>query len=147
MAKRFLPVFFLGSLPLLSAHGGAAWDGALSVTGHYREVEVGCFPDHLNRGRGYLLGANRFSLGLVFPREDHPTGVRLHWDTLGADQGWLLQAGLILSGGQDLGAGIGARVGVGYRFNRVFRLALLADGVAGSRKSQGSAGLQAAFTF
>ena len=94
-----------------------------------------------------LFGPVRVGGGVVIPHGDHSGGFRLHLDTFGADTGPYLQAGLILSAGQDLGAGLGARFGVGYRLPCRLRLALLADGVVGTRKSQGSVGIQAAYTF
>lgn len=135
------------ALPTAAADPGHC-DVALARTTHYGEVEVGFQPRSLNQGRDDLLfGPVRVALGLVGPSGDHPVGLRLHLDTQGGAPGPYLMAGLIASAGQDLGAGLGARAGAGYRFREGLRLAVVVDGVLGSRKSEGSLGVQAAYTF
>jgi hypothetical protein len=141
-------VFALVLAAPLCAQGPGHWDGAVAGTSQFVELEAGFMPRSLDQGRGDLLfGPMRLGLGLVLPKGDHPSGLRLHLDTLGGGLGPYLQAGLIASAGQDLGAGLGARFGVGYRFREGIRVAILADGVLGSKKSQGSVGIQAAYTF
>jgi hypothetical protein len=125
----------------------ASVDLGFTVSSNYKEVEVGCLPRAWDRGPGYLFGPVRLGLGLVVPSGDHPNGVRLHLDTLGGDRGPYVLAGFIVSAGQDLGTGVGARLGAGYRWRQGVRVTVLADGVAGSRKSEGSVGIQAAYTF
>jgi len=136
----------LAALPCRGATPSSV-DLGFNVASNYKELEVGYLPMAWERGPGYLFGSMRVGLGLVVPKGDHPNGVRLHLDTLGSDRGAYLQAGFIVSAGQDLGTGVGARLGVGYRWRQGVRLTVLADGVAGSRKSEGSVGIQAAYTF
>lgn len=124
-----------------------AWDLGVNVTTQYSELEVGCLPAGWQKEAGALFGPLRLSAGLVVPQGDHPNGVRVHLDTFGADRGPFLMAGLFLSAGQDLGGAVGARFGAGYRFQHRLRLAAVVDGVAGTHKSQGSVGIQAAYTF
>lgn len=141
-------VFLLALAAPLAAEGPGHWDASITGTSRYLEFEAGFLPRSLDQGRGDLLfGPIRLGVGLVLPQGDHPSGLRVHLDTLGAGVGTYLQGGLIGSLGQDLGAGLGARFGIGYRFREGFRVAVLADGVLGTRKSEGSVGIQAAYTF
>lgn len=144
---RLLPLFFLGAT-LLPCQAQGPWDLQYTLTGRHQEVEVAWLPLFVEAIPQNVFANLKASVGLVQPHKSYrQAGVRLHVDTeAGKDQGYVT-AGVFLSGGEMVGAGLGLRLGGGWKPNRNFRLGLVVDGVAGTAGAHGSVGVQAGWTF
>ncbi len=144
---RLLPLLLVGST-LLPCKAEGPWDVQYSLTGRHQEIEFAWLPLFVEAIPQKAFANLKASVGLVQPHRDYrQAGVRLHVDSeVGKGEGYLT-AGVFLAGGENVGAGLGMRLGGGWKPTRNFRVGLVTEVVGGTSGAHGSAGLQAGWTF
>ncbi len=124
------------------------WDIQATLTHRHAAVELAWLPFFVEVVPQNVFANLKGSVALVLPHESYrQRGVRLHVDTeVGKGQGYFT-TGVFLAGGEQVGVGLGLRMGGGWKASRNFRVGGILEAVGGTAGAHGSVGVQAGWTF